>query len=981
MGKLKHKHNRTLLAKTISLLLAGMASTTTLAADNKDDADIERIEVRGIAASSKENLNSKRFSNSVIDSITAEDIGKLPDVTIADTLQRIPGVQIRREAGEGSTANIRGIPQVATLLNGEQFLSAGSITSVQPDFADIPSALISGIDVIKSPTASTLAGGISGTLDLKTRRPFDLDDGYTFAASAEGTRGSISKTDDSKFTIFGGYNADKFGIIFTAAYDQNTLANNRHGTILNSTEVLHENERDMRDYNGDGDNNDSFYSQRFLGNMNRETERERLGLSTSFQYEFNDNFEFIGDIFYTKMEDADRFQGVMVDNSRGNNWAFSDQYISRGAGENGGDLLTVNKARLDVRRVSSYSEARTNDRESTNINLELKYNNGGDFSGSVRYLRGDAERSHTENVAHSFLTSGAQHGLMRNDGSGAEPVNPKGVGPGTVPVTLDKTGKYITLGFEPGFGSDISQYNLVSTYSERNFEEEATLDVLRLDGSYELDQNHLTSIDFGIRTGKREADRVTSILVAPFSTGDFSADVMWKDSGASLGDTNGDGENSVAGGDLTLGNLNYFTDLPDGWVHQANTGSNNNFYLIDPKVLENNVAFQNAIYPGNKSITNPSDTYTVTEETQTVYAQLNFAGDIGGYEYNANAGVQYINTDLEVVSRLVGGARLCSLCTASGDLGFDVVDRSYSDVLPAANISVNITPDVIVRAAYAKTLTSQDLDDLAGGLSVGRTRAGDVLAAELGVSPDLLVAINGTQNGNPELEPWRADNFNLSAEWYFSDSGLLSLGLFKIDLETTIENGEVQKGLADLDGVVRRVLPVATNVNGKSSTIDGIEVAYQQAFDFLPGFWSGFGTALNFTYAPSESANFDFYGKELPVQDNSERSANAVLWYEKDGFQFRIAGNYRSDRLDRVTGPLTPGNDVNEITRSTPFWVKPTFYVDISASYDINETVNVFVSGSNITEEFEEVYAQWEDNVVTQNVFESRWTVGARVRF
>ena len=946
MGKLKHKHNRTLLAQTISLLLAGMASTTTLAADNKDDADIERIEVRGIAASSKENLNSKRFSSSVIDSITAEDIGKLPDVTIADTLQRIPGVQIRREAGEGSTANIRGMPQVSTLLNGEQFLSAGSITSVQPDFADIPSALISGIDVLKSPTASVLAGGISGTLDLKTRRPFDLDDGYTFAASAEATRGSISKTDDGKFTVFGGYNADKFGIIFTAAYDKNTLANDLNGSVIDSSFTI--DEANDRDFNGDGDTNDTVYSQRFFGNMNRETERDRLGLSTSFQYEFNDNFEFIGDIFYTKMDDADRNQGVLVTRDRGANGAFSDQYISRGPNDpkHGGDLLTVNKARLDVRRVSSYTETQTNDRESTNINLELKYNNGGDFSGSVRYLRGDAERSHTENVAQSDITSGAQNDFFRNDGSGPEPVNPRGYGPDDVSVNLDKTGKYITLGFEPGFGSDVSQYNLISTYSEKNFEEEATLDVLRLDGSYELDQGHLTSIDFGIRAGKREAERETSVLVAPLTAGEFSADVMWKDSGAGLG------------GDITLGNPNYFTDMPEGWVKQVNRGNDNSFYVIDGKVLEDNLAFQNAIYPGNKSLVNPADTYTVTEETQTAYAQLNFAGDIGGFDYHANAGVQYIQTDLEVVSRLVGDSKPCTLCTPNVDLGLTSNERSYSDVLPSANIAVNITPDVILRAAYAKTLTSLDLDDLGGGLSIGRTRVGK---NELGIDPDLLKAVSGTQNGNPELEPWRADNFNLSAEWYFSESALLSLGAFKIDLETTIASGVVQKGLSDSDGVVRGEVPVTSNLNGKGSTVDGIEVAYQQAFDFLPGFWSGFGTALNVTYSKSGSSLTDFYGKELPVLDNSERSANAILWYEKDGFQFRLAGNYRSDRLDRTANPSVAGDN-----KRTPFWVKPTFYLDVSASYDINEMVNVFVSGSNITEEFEEVYAQWEDNVVKQ---------------
>jgi iron complex outermembrane receptor protein len=139
---IKNRHqptlNRSLIAKTVAAIVCGYTSFGVFAADQAQTAndDIETIEVRGIAASNKQDINNKRFSTGVMDSITAEDIGKLPDVTIADTLQRIPGIQIRRSAGEGSTINVRGMPQVTTLLNGEQFLSAGSITTLQPDFTD-----------------------------------------------------------------------------------------------------------------------------------------------------------------------------------------------------------------------------------------------------------------------------------------------------------------------------------------------------------------------------------------------------------------------------------------------------------------------------------------------------------------------------------------------------------------------------------------------------------------------------------------------------------------------------------------------------------------------------------------------------------------------------------------------------------------------------------------------------------------------------
>ena len=118
-------------------ILAGVMSSHALAVDGQSEEELEVIEVRGIRASTEKSLNTKRFADGVVDSITAEDIGKLPDATIADSLQRIPGIQIRRSAGEGSTINVRGMPQVTTLLNGEQFLSAGSLTKVQPDFTDI----------------------------------------------------------------------------------------------------------------------------------------------------------------------------------------------------------------------------------------------------------------------------------------------------------------------------------------------------------------------------------------------------------------------------------------------------------------------------------------------------------------------------------------------------------------------------------------------------------------------------------------------------------------------------------------------------------------------------------------------------------------------------------------------------------------------------------------------------------------------------
>ena len=176
---------------------ADPAAAATPAAD--PNAGEQEVVVTGIRAAQQRAVNIKRNAASVVDAISAEDIGKLPDVTISDSLQRIPGVQIRRDAGEGSTINIRGLPQVTTLMNGEEFLGANSITNVQPNFNDIPSQLFSGADVIKSSTANLLDAGITGTVNLRTRRPFDLKSGVTVAATAEGDYGDRTKKYDPNF--------------------------------------------------------------------------------------------------------------------------------------------------------------------------------------------------------------------------------------------------------------------------------------------------------------------------------------------------------------------------------------------------------------------------------------------------------------------------------------------------------------------------------------------------------------------------------------------------------------------------------------------------------------------------------------------------------------------------------------------------------------------------------------------------------------
>lgn len=185
---------RTALALAIGCALGGTGvQAQESESENADASLLEEIIVKGVRASQAQAIDIKRDSDRIVDSIVAEDIGRLPDMTITDSLQRVTGVQISREANEGTTLNVRGMPQVLTTLNGEQFLSPMAITGVQPNYSDIPSGLMSGVDVYKSQSASMLAGGISGVVDLKTIQPFALDEGWSTNVRGEFSQGQRSR--------------------------------------------------------------------------------------------------------------------------------------------------------------------------------------------------------------------------------------------------------------------------------------------------------------------------------------------------------------------------------------------------------------------------------------------------------------------------------------------------------------------------------------------------------------------------------------------------------------------------------------------------------------------------------------------------------------------------------------------------------------------------------------------------------------------
>ncbi len=221
----------TALLATTALVTPAMAQTApeTTQTNSPDATTLDEIVVTGIRASQQQAISIKRNSTAVVDAISAEDIGKLPDVTVADALQRIGGIQIQRSAGEGATVNIRGLPQVVTLLNGEQYLAPGNLGSAQPNLNDVPAQLMNSIVVYKSMDVHNAQSGISGTIDLRTQRPFNFSEGLTIAKAAEYSTGQDTRHNDYLFNGLLNWRNDRFGAMISGVYSEANLGNNYSG--------------------------------------------------------------------------------------------------------------------------------------------------------------------------------------------------------------------------------------------------------------------------------------------------------------------------------------------------------------------------------------------------------------------------------------------------------------------------------------------------------------------------------------------------------------------------------------------------------------------------------------------------------------------------------------------------------------------------------------------------------------------------------
>lgn len=872
---------------------AAQSGTTAPSGDEgaaNSAATADAIVVTGVRASLQSAENIKRNAPQIVDSIVAEDIGKLPDRNIAEALQRISGIQIQRQYGEGSSVQIRGLTQVRTELNGRDIFTAGNGgDSTSPpgtlSLTDVPSELLAGIDVYKNPSSDLIEDQLSGTIDLRTRKPFDFD-GFKISASVGNTYYDLVKKSKPSGSLLVSDRWDtgigEIGVLVSASYQKTTF---RQDTI--TTEPFNTLDTSLQ-ADGTPTSPTDYAAASALGRLGQTTtlahgagigevygDRRRFGLDASVQWKPSETLEFTGEVFRNDYK-----------------FRFDDySYFAEPAG-----------AQMSPVPGSDFTFASNGDVQSgvyqdialaANTSLETRHSRTTDYSLNAKW----------KPTSHLTVTADGQY-IDSKTSDSRSIIGLNGVGDGT--LVQDLTGSTPSFSITTPEGvTNASSYN-AAFYLDDLSRARAKDKSGRIDAEYKFDDGILKSIKAGFRYSDRSniasdtGYRYTQLSSVPtdlevVSLGDFFR-----------GDASVPSEGLFFSRNTTL---NYAATLAELGISSPAT------YL-------------------------PSGTSTQSQKTYAGYAAAFFNVDQLPVPIDGNVGVRFVRTQQAVTgyyqqTGLITGA---DGKQTTGDTTSSLVDfgKSYSNWLPSLNLRAHLTDKLQLRFAASKNISRPTLSQLNPALSI--TEPG---TAQINQEHD-------TSGGNPYLKPMKSTNLDVSAEWYFSRTGSLTAAAFYKNIKDYIQTGISTRDVTFTDGVTA-TYNVTSYSNAAKATVKGAEVAYQQFFDFLPGPLKGLGMQANFTYVDSKAPSPATEGPvhDVSLEGLSKYNYNLVGIYEKGKLSARVAYNWRSKFLVTTAGNGTGNLPVFEksfgqLDASITYDVTPHFSLTLQGVNLTNTTTSTY---------------------------------------
>ena len=997
---------RAALVTAVSLeLLAISVPAAAQDADPESAADaLETIVVRGVRGAQEAAIDIKRNSSEILDSIVTEDIGKLPDVTITDALQRVPGIQISRDAGEGSFVSIRGAPQVMATMNGERFVTAENILDSTVSFEDIPASLITGVNVYKSQSANLTDGGLGGLLDLQSVRALKLPkDGLTLNIAGQAGWGSIEDGVDKKADGLIGYKfSERLAMSLAASYSDSGSASTFQSAELDLVDEfsgwINPGNLPSGNLNGDGDTTDEFLIPMGWNTYvnSRQFDRQRLGLAYNLDFAISDTMELVADVFYNDMEEAQHGQQLFVNGNFGGRQVFRPYTVATGQ-PSVLDFFSTDGLASRANFVTAFTgytnglrggvQSVFRDTQALNTNLELRFGKGEKFSGNVRWVHADAEREQKAlTVAQQTDTQCFPTSQAQADADLCTDINPMAI-PTTLSYQIWNSLGSDQMNFVIGdtlrnLASAPSAWRMHSSWLERNVTE-SKMDVLRFDGKFSVNDGF--SFDFGARYSERDMNEERADYFSPSGLNGLLA--KYQEVGYGINQTS-----NTAGFDYdplpryTLASpqlAGFITTVSDFGVDGLVTG----LPMINTRALRHPEAIRDALYGQGQYIAAPDRTYGVEEAQTSFYFKGNFSADLtDAVRMHGNLGVRVVNTNVRVFQNLTDGTQLDPRIlagsdpnhTAYTDLGDVYTTTDRTRALPSFNLNFDFGDDWRFKTAYYETQALQPLQNL------GRGPITFYNGEQIGETWQRVSSIQ--RLGNPRLEPWLSRTLSSSVEWYPREHTLLSGGVFYTDVDSyTFTRFGTDPTAPDSDGVVRLGAQTQDIAQGEGASYYGFEFGYQATFDFLPGAWGNTGVNLNYTFTPSQAGRDAATGEKIvlangddaPFNGTAENQVNLVLFYQDAKFQARVAANYLSKQYQGTFShwSFTAPN------AGLAQWQDETLYLDAGVSYDFNEHFQGFLQGSNLTEESPVNYVQWPQAKLNWNQFERVIVAGVRAKF
>jgi len=848
----------TLLAAAVTLALSG-ATAPVFAAQSTNSGQIEEVVVTGIRGSLRESLETKREAVGVVDALNAEDVGKFPDKNLAEALQRVPGIVISRDFGEGERVNLRGLSSslTRTLLNGHSLATADWFildqlnTTRSFNYLMLPADVIGQVKVWKSPQADFEEGGIGGTIDVITRKPLQMDSMQTYLSAQMAYTDLADKYDPQFSGLFNWKNSDgNFGAMIAAIYQERNIRRDGVETLT----------YDTRNVGGE-----DVLVPGLIGSALFTQERIRKGANFAIQWEAADNFDVTLEGLYSKFDGDNTNENFLAWGSRAiNNGGTLTNPTIEGGTAVAGTISSLNNGTQDFAVVyDAINRFATAETRSIDLDFNWRPAEGWNVHTKVGYT--DAE-GNTD--AQPFVEFGA---------------------PGTFTYDLRGESPQVSFSIDPTDPNDM-QFIFSSLHQILNDDEEKYIYV---DATHDLQLGAFNAVKFGVKRTDHDRD----LRFNATTYGGFHVPINFH--------TPAD----FAGGPTP-------SDFLDGI---SAPGTLDAYWQINKQAV-NDILFANLTQPRTYY---PQQSFSVSENATAGYIM----GNLGGDNWRGNIGVRYVQTDQTSRGNQIGAAG----CTPNpfGCYTPLSVDRTYNDWLPSANFAFDLSDTVVLRAAMARVMARPDYTDVAPRVSL---------------NPG---ALTGT-GGNPNLDPYRANQWDLSVEWYSSQDAVVALALYYKDIKSFItdepgtEFFDIQSATSPSlqctqVGVNTFNCPFSINrrSNGGGGEVKGFEFTVTQPI------WGGFGATGNYTYSDGSTDSGD------PLPGNSKDTYNIAGYFENERISARLAYTYRSDWF--VT-----------FDRSTPLNQKALSSLDASLVFNLLPSVALTFDALNITNEKTEQFAGTE---------------------